>query len=263
VVTGRPGSQARLEQVERAGLFLVPLDEVRGWWRYHHLFADLLRARLGRDQPDRAVELHRRASAWCQQHGLADDAVAHAVAAGDPVRAAQLIEQYFDEFCYLRGEAETIQRWFSVLPADLMRSRPRLLLAQAQLAAASGHVDEVERAADGAERASGDPGEQPFEPTVGQAASMLMNVPGQVALERCYLAQLRGDAEATAEFAAQVLACSGADEWVLRSTARGFWPWPSGSGGGSPPPGRPPWPRGAVISWPRFSGPGASWTRPY
>ncbi len=172
-VTGRPGSQARLEQVERAGLFLVPLDEVRGWWRYHHLFADLLRARLGRGQPGRAAALHQRASAWYQQHGLADDAITHAVAAGDPVRAARLIEQYFDEFYYLRGEAETIQRWFSALPA-------------------------------------------------GQADSMLMNIPGQVALERCYLAQLRGDAEATAEFAAQVLACSGPDEWVLASTARGF-----------------------------------------
>ena len=53
-VTGRPGSQALLEQVERAGLFLVPLDEVRGWWRYHHLFADLLRARLQQEQPGRA-----------------------------------------------------------------------------------------------------------------------------------------------------------------------------------------------------------------
>ncbi|HEY2237187.1 MAG TPA: LuxR C-terminal-related transcriptional regulator [Streptosporangiaceae bacterium] len=221
-VTGRPGSQALLEQVEQAGLFLVPLDEVRGWWRYHHLFADLLRARLGRDQPGRAAVLHRRASAWYQQHGLADDAIAHAAAAGDPVRAARLIERYFDEFYYLRGEAETIQRWFSALSADLMRSRPRLLLAQAQLAAASGHVDEVERAADGAEQAAGEPDDEPFEPTVGQADSMLMNIPGQVALERCYLAQLRGDAEATADFAAQVLACSGTDEWVLTSTARGF-----------------------------------------
>ena len=58
-VTGRAGSQAMLEHIERAGLFLVPLDEVRGWWRYHHLFADLLRARLQAEQPGRAVALHR------------------------------------------------------------------------------------------------------------------------------------------------------------------------------------------------------------
>ena len=221
-VTGPPGSQALLEQVERAGLFLVPLDEVRGWWRYHHLFADLLRARLEMEQPGRVVQLHRNASGWYEQHGLADDAIRHAAAAGDMARAALLIEQYFDEFYYLRGEAETIQHWLSALPDDLARSRPRLLLAQAQMAAASGHVDEVERSADAAQRVSGDADEEPFEPTVGRAASMLVNVPGQVALERSYLAQLRGDAEGTAEFATQVLACSGADEWLLSSTARGF-----------------------------------------
>jgi LuxR family transcriptional regulator, maltose regulon positive regulatory protein len=222
VVTGRPGSQALLEQVERAGLFLVPLDEVRGWWRYHHLFADLLRARLKQEQPSRIVQLHRNAAAWYGQHELPDDGIRHAAAAGDMAWAARLIEQYFDEFYYLRGEAETIQRWLSALPDELVRSRPRLLLAQAQMAAASGHVDEVERSADAAERVCGDADEEPFEPTVGRAASMLVNVPGQVALERSYLAQLRGDAEGTAEFAAQVLACSGEDEWLLSSTARGF-----------------------------------------
>ena len=221
-VTGRSGSQALLEQVERAGLFLMPLDEVRGWWRYHHLFADLLRVRLEMEQPGRVVPLHRNASLWYEQYGLADDAIRHAAAAGDMGRAALLIEQYFDEFYYLRGEAETIQRWLSALPGDLARSRPRLLLAQAQMAAASGHVDEVERSADAAQRVSGDADEEPFTPTVGRAASMLVNVPGQVALERSYLAQLRGDAEGTAEFATQVLACSGADEWLLSSTARGF-----------------------------------------
>ena len=84
-VTGRADSQATLEQVEQAGLFLVPLDEVRGWWRYHQLFADLLRARLQQQQPGRVTELHRNAAAWCEEHGLADDAVRHALGAGDPV----------------------------------------------------------------------------------------------------------------------------------------------------------------------------------
>jgi len=72
-VTGRDGSQAMLERVERAGLFLVPLDEVRGWWRYHHLFADLLRARLQHERPGRVVGLHRAAAAWCEEHGLAGE----------------------------------------------------------------------------------------------------------------------------------------------------------------------------------------------
>jgi LuxR family maltose regulon positive regulatory protein len=90
------------------------------------------------------------------------------------------------------------------------------------MAAASGHVTEAERSAAAAERVSADADEESFEPTVGRAASMLVNVPGQVALERSYLAQLRGDAEATAAFAARVLTCSGEEEWLLSSTARGF-----------------------------------------
>ena len=90
------------------------------------------------------------------------------------------------------------------------------------MAAASGHVAEAERSAEAAERVSADGDEESFEPTVGRAASMLVNVPGQVALERSYLAQLRGDAEATAAFATRVLTCSGEEEWLLSSTARGF-----------------------------------------
>jgi ATP/maltotriose-dependent transcriptional regulator MalT len=81
-VTGRTGSQRLLEQVERANLFLIPLDEVRGWWRYHQLFADLLQARLREEQPDQAVQLHRNAAAWYERHGLADDAIRHALAGG-------------------------------------------------------------------------------------------------------------------------------------------------------------------------------------
>ena len=115
-VTGRTGSQALLEQVERAGLFLVPLDEVRGWWRYHHLFADLLRARLQDEQPGRAAQLHRNAAAWYEEHGLADDAIRHAVAAGEMTWAARLIEQHFDAVYVLRGEGATIQRWLFGAP---------------------------------------------------------------------------------------------------------------------------------------------------
>src|SRR5580698_157017 len=129
-VTGRDGSQAMLERVEQAGLFLMPLDEVRGWWRYHHLFADLLRARLQQQRPGRVVELHRAAAAWYEEHGLADDAVGHALAAVDTAWAARLIEQHFDETLYLRSEGETAQRWLAVLPAELVQTRPRLLLAQ-------------------------------------------------------------------------------------------------------------------------------------
>ena len=220
-VTGRTGSQALLEQVEAAGLFLVPLDEVRGKWRYHHLFADLLRARL-EPQPGEAVRLHRNAATWYEQHGLADDAIRHAVAAEDTAWAARLIEQHFDAVYGLHGEAATIQRWLAALPADLVMSRPRLLLAEAQLAATSGHVEELMPLLDAAERAFAGAADEPFEPTAGRAGSMLVNVPALIALHRGYLAQLRGDAEGTAAFAARAVAESGEGERLLSSAAEGF-----------------------------------------
>jgi len=88
-VTGRTDSQALLKELERANLFVVPLDEVRQWWRYHHLFADLLRARLAHEQPTRVPELHRAAAAWHEERGFADDAVRHAMAAGETGWAAR------------------------------------------------------------------------------------------------------------------------------------------------------------------------------
>ena len=108
-VTGRSDSQQMLEEIERANLFLVPMDEMRRWWRYHHLFADLLRARLQQEQPARFTKLHRSAAAWYEEHALADDAVRHAQAAGDADLAARLIEQHADELL-LRGEGATVER---------------------------------------------------------------------------------------------------------------------------------------------------------
>ena len=220
-VTGRPGSQALLEQVERAGLFVVPLDEVRGWWRYHHLFADLLRARLQAEQPGRVLELHGNAAAWYAERELADDAIRHAVAAEEMTWAARLIEQHFNAVHSLRGEAATVQRWLTPLPADLVRSRPRLLLAQAVPAATGGRLEAAEQLVDAAELAYTGTGEEPFEPTIGRGGSLLVNVPAMIALSRGYLAQLRGDAKGTAEFGSRALAESREDEWILRSVAQG------------------------------------------
>ena len=115
-----------------------------------------------------------------------------------------------------------MQRWLAELPADLIGSRPRLLLAQAALADASGRVEAGETMLDAAERASADAADEPFEPTVGRATSMLVNVPAAIALDRGYLAELRGDAEATAAFATQALAELGEGEWMLKSIAQGL-----------------------------------------
>ena len=221
-VTGREGSQALLEQAERAGLFLVPLDEVRGWWRYHHLFADLLHARLEAEQPGRVPMLHRNAAAWCEEHAMADEAIGHAAAAGEMLWAARIIEQHFDMVYNIRGEAATIHRWLSVLPAEVVRSRPRLLLAQAIMAATSGHLKVVEPLLDAVECATPGWADEPFEPVGGAAASFLVNVPALTTLHRGYLAQFHGDAGATAAFAAQALAEIKPGERLLSATAHGF-----------------------------------------
>ncbi len=223
-VTGRDGSQAMLEQVERANLFLVPLDEVRGWWRYHPLFADLLRARLQQQWPGRIAGLHRAAAAWCEDHGLADDAVRHALAAADPAWAARLVERHADAFL-LRSEGATLQRWLAALPAGLAGSRPRLLLAQARLALLSHRAEAAEVALDAAERALASvPGvaDEPFEPSVGRAASHLANVPAAIALGRTLLAVLHGDAERAITFGRRTLAQVGEGEWLLASHANGY-----------------------------------------
>jgi LuxR family maltose regulon positive regulatory protein len=221
-VTGRPGSQALLEQVERAGLFVVPLDEVRGWWRYHQLCADLLRARLQQEQPGGVSGLHRNAAAWYAGRGLADDAIRHAVAAEEMIWAARLIEQHYDELFYLHGEGATVHRWLSALPEDLVRSRPRLLLTQAFLALISGRLEAVEPLLDVAQQAHARAAEEPLEPTVGRARSLLVNVPALIAIHRGFLAQLRSDADATVAFASRAMAEADEGERLLHVVARRY-----------------------------------------
>jgi LuxR family maltose regulon positive regulatory protein len=220
-VTGRADSQALLERVERANLFLVPLDEVRGWWRYHHLFADLLRMRLQQQRPDRVPELHRTAAAWSEAHGLADDAVRHALAAGDAAWAARLVERHADAVL-LRSERATLERWLAALPAELVDSRPRVLLARALAALVGGRADEVADRLEAAERAlAGAAGEERFAPSVGRARSLLANVRATVALERAYLAELHGDAERQIAFGRRALAQVDEGERTLDAIVRG------------------------------------------
>jgi LuxR family transcriptional regulator, maltose regulon positive regulatory protein len=218
-VTGRPGSQAMLQDIERAGLFLMPLDDGRGWWRYHRLFADLLRARLQAERPDRMPELHRAAAAWCDQHGLADDAVRHAVAAGDADRAARIVERHVETLLG-RSEGETLRRWLSALPAKSVRDRPRLGLARAYGAAMGFQVEALEALLDDAERARAGSGDEPYHDPAGRPASVLANVPAGIAFLRASLARLRGEAALATHFNRQALAVLGADDWLMRSFVR-------------------------------------------
>ena len=218
-VVGRDDGQRLLERVEQANLFLVPLDEVRGWWRYHHLFADLLRARLQRADPGRVPELHRAAAAWFERHGPAGDAVQHAVAAGEAAWAARLVERHGDEVL-LRSEGATLERWLAALPAEVVASRPRLLLAQAILALVGGRVEAVQAPLDAAERAFAEAADEPFEPSVGQAASLLANVPAAITIGRGYLAELQGDTERAVMFDRRVPAQIGGGDWMLDALGR-------------------------------------------
>jgi LuxR family maltose regulon positive regulatory protein len=205
-VCGRDDSQQLLERIERANLFLIPLDEERRWWRYHHLFADLLQARLRQADPERVTELHRAAAGWCEQHGLGDDAIHHALAAGDPDWAARLIERHLEEQILRRSEGATMARWLAALPTAVVRSRPRLCFGQALTALLRGRAEEAEPLLDAVEQASGSAGEEPYEPSVGRAASILANLPAVTAVGRADLARLRGDPEGEAAFARQALA---------------------------------------------------------
>jgi LuxR family maltose regulon positive regulatory protein len=207
-----------LQTIEAANLFLTPLDEVRGWWRYHHLFADLLRARLQQKDPERVGELHRRAAAWHHEHGHADDAVGHALAAGDGMRAARLAETYADELV-VRSETASVQRWLAALPPELVASRPRLLLVRTRIALLAAEVEGVGDLLDAAERAAADIAGEPYEWSTGRASSSA-DVAVFIALGRAWLAGLRGDAEAAIVFAERARAELHEGEWMLELLIR-------------------------------------------
>jgi LuxR family maltose regulon positive regulatory protein len=230
-VTGRADSQQLLEQVERANLFLMPLDEGRGWWRYHQLFADLLHARLARERPERLPALHRAAAAWSEEHGLVDDAVRHALAV-DHEQVLRVAEQHITA-AMARSEGATLTRWLAALPTEVVRSRPRLCLLQAYRAVGDGQPGPLQRWLDDAERAVAAGGAAtapaPSAPApAGWAAGWLTNVPGSLAVLRAELARLRGEPNRTIELARQALAGLPAGRHILRSLAawnlaRGHW----------------------------------------
>jgi LuxR family maltose regulon positive regulatory protein len=148
-VTGQHGGKATLEALDRANLFLVPLDDRRGWYRYHQLFADVLRTHLLDDRPDAVPDLHRRASRWYEQHGEPSQAIRHALAAGDVERAADLVELAIPALRRNRQEA-TIRGLVDTLPDDLdelqrlpgviQMYRAALALVRGDAAATIGHA---------------------------------------------------------------------------------------------------------------------------
>ena len=186
-------SHAILEYLERANLFIVPLDNDRQWYRYHRLFADLLRQRLQQSTAD-VADYHLRASHWYQANGYPAEAFQHAVAARDFDRAAELAEQAWPSM------EDTFQTtawlgWIKQLPADVMRVRPVLCTQAGWSFSNAGEPEASERHLQNAERAlAGAADRAEFRPE-------FRPLPGSIALARAYNAQVQGDVAGTVKYA--------------------------------------------------------------
>ena len=153
-VTGSSNGQVTLENLEHANLFITPLDDNGKWYRYHHLFAEVLQARLRRNQPELLAELHLRASEWYEANNLVVEAVQHALAASAVDRVSQLIEQYRWAFLE-RGQAITLRRWLDELPREVVCTRPSLSLAYAWIMTYNEQPETLEKYLVDAEQALG------------------------------------------------------------------------------------------------------------
>jgi LuxR family maltose regulon positive regulatory protein len=193
--TGAVASQAVLEALEASNLFLVPLDEERRWYRYHRLFADILRRRLKLEQADLVPELHRRASEWYEREGLIAEAVNHALTCGDLERAANLIEEA-GWATFTRGEMTTILGWIAVLPEEIVRANPQLGVLHAWAMAKSGDLEGAERALQELDGAS---------------------VRGEVTAVRAYAAGVRGNMAQAVELSQRALALLRDEDLVVRA----------------------------------------------
>ena len=143
-VTGRAGAGQLIERLERENLFLIPADEHRVWYRYHYLFAQMLRAQLARAEPGLVPRLHERASAWHRQAGSAEEAIRHALSAGDMDGAAQMIAAHWYDFAEA-GHVATVRDWLGSLGEDRIAGNPVTAHCAAWTAALSWDVDVVRR----------------------------------------------------------------------------------------------------------------------
>jgi LuxR family maltose regulon positive regulatory protein len=182
-------SHTILGQLEQANLFVIPLDDERRWYRYHHLFAELLNSTLRQHRSaDEIRELHHRASRWHQGEGFLEEAMSHAMAAQDFERAASMIEDNIVSML-ARSEVPVLLGWIERLPEQVVRNRPWIDVYRANTVALSGRLDGVDSLLDGVEKR--------IEPEAPQASELL----GHIAAVRAYAANLRGDAARAIEMA--------------------------------------------------------------
>jgi LuxR family maltose regulon positive regulatory protein len=229
-VTGRDGGRPMLEDLDRGNLFLVPLDDRRLWYRYHHLFADMLRARLVDEQPDRVRELHRRASDWYEQNGERPEAFRHAMAGEDFDRAADLVELAIPAMGQARQEA-TVRGWLESLPEEVFESRPVLSISYVGVLMQTGQVAGVEARLADAERwldtiAAGPQGLQglnaPRTAMVVADESQLVRLPAQIAVYRAAQARMLGDVAGTIAHAQRSFDLADEDDHLGRGAAAGL-----------------------------------------
>lgn len=209
-LTGRTDGHEMLETLERDNLFLVPLDEERQWYRYHHLFADALRARSMREDRDRVAELYRLASVWHEQHELHEPAISYALAGKHFERAAHLIERSLPEMRRRRQDM-TLLAWLKLLPDDTTRRLPVLRTFSAWSMFIAGDLD-------GADRRFGEI-EESLRSADGHdslAGEELSKLPVTIAAYRAAIAQARGDIHATEAHARRALELSPADDHLGR-----------------------------------------------
>src|SRR5450631_1892551 len=222
-VTGRDDGTAILKSLDRANLFVVPLDDSRRWYRYHHLFADVLQTHLLAERAEAANDLHRRASQWYGQHAEPSPAIRHALAAGDIDRAADLIELAIPELRRNRQDA-TIRGWLDVIPDAVVQVRPVLAICFIGALMAVNEFDAVEPRLDDVERWLEPPGDLANAWT--RPAGMIvvdepefLRLPAAVELYRAALALVRGDAPGTISHAQLAMERTTEGDDVIRAGA--------------------------------------------
>jgi LuxR family maltose regulon positive regulatory protein len=226
-VTGQADAGGRLQGLERANLFVVPLDDQRQWYRYHHLFADVLRVRFREAQPSQVPALHRRASEWYARNELPVEAIQHALAAEDFERAASLVELAWPAVARSWQDA-TLQSWLKALPDDLVRRRPVLSVYYAGALLIGGNLEAVEFRLRDAERwleIAADTGQLPEATAVERVVANeeeFRKLPVSIAIYRAALAQARGDIAGTARHAQRALDHLQPGDHLGRGGAAGF-----------------------------------------
>ena len=220
-VTGGTDGGRVLEELDRANVFVVALDGQRSWYRYHHLFGDVLRARLLAEHPAQVPALHRSASGWYAAHGLLPEAVQHSLAAGDDERAASLMESALPELRRTRQDSLMLD-WIRALPEPVARRRPVLSIMSAWSLMMTGDLAGMERRLDDAEVALAAGALDPELSARWPDTEDLRSAPATLSVYRAALAQARGDLPATVAHARHAVDLAGAQDHFVRGAGGGI-----------------------------------------